>query len=176
LADCPWEYNDKLQGDPMHGGITYPVLSTKDLKELPVNNIADKDCFLFMWVTMPMIQHGLDVIKSWGFTHKTTAFVWVKQNPLGEGIWKGLGHYTMSNAELCLVAIKGHPKRMVKNISQIVIAPRSKHSEKPEEVRNRINQLVGDVNKIELFARQKVKGWTCVGNEINGKDIRDVIK
>lgn len=106
------------------------------------------------------------VIKAWGFKYKTCAFCWVKQNPKSGGIYSGLGHWTNGNAELCLFAKKGTPHRVSKNVKQIVLSPRGRHSEKPAEVRERIVQLMGDGTKIELFARQYADGWDCWGNEV----------
>ena len=165
-ADPPWEYKDKKNNDPKMGGITYPVMNLEDIKKLPISKLTDKDCGLFLWVTMPMLREGLEVIKAWGFNYITCAFTWVKQNPKGYGIYSGLGHWTNGNAELCLFAKKGKPKRIAKNVKQIVLAPRGRHSEKPAEVRDRIVDLLGDLPRIELFARQYADGWDCWGNEV----------
>ena len=120
-----------------------------------------------MWATMPKLQEALDTIKAWGFKYKTCAFCWVKQNPSGVGIYSGLGHWVNGNAELCLLATRGHPKRTCKSVKQIVMAPRGRHSAKPKEVRDRIVALMGDdKTKIELFAREYADGWDCWGNEV----------
>ena len=166
LADPPWQYNDPKGNDPAMGGITYPTMSLDDIKMLPVSELAEDDCSLFLWVTMPMLKEGLEVIVAWGFRYITCAFTWVKLNPSGEGIYSGLGHWTNGNAELCLFSKKGHPKRVSKNVKQIVLAPRGRHSAKPDEVRDRIVQLMGDLPRIELFARQKTPGWDVWGNEV----------
>ncbi len=168
-ADPPWLYDNQKNNDPKMGGITYSVMSLEDIKSLPVQQITEKNCALFLWATMPKLQEALDVIKAWGFSYRTCAFTWVKQNPSGKGIYSGLGHWTNGNAELCLFAKKGSPKRLAKNIKQIILSPRSRHSEKPEEVRNRIVSLLGDLSRIELFARKRVKGWDSWGNEINNE-------
>jgi len=165
-ADPPWRYKDQKNNDPNMGGITYPTMDLEEIKSLPINDISDKDCALFLWATMPLLPEALEVIKSWGFKYTTCAFTWVKQNPKGEGIYSGLGHWTNGNAELCLFAKKGTPKRNEKNVKQIVLSPRSRHSEKPNEVRNRIVRLIGDLPRIELFARQKIEGWDIWGNEL----------
>lgn len=165
-ADPPWTYADPKGNDPKMGGITYPTMTLEEIKNLPIREISEKDCALFLWVTMPMLAEGLQVIEAWGFKYITCAFTWVKLNPKGEGIYSGLGHWTNGNAELCLFAKKGHPKRQAKNVKQIVLAPRGKHSAKPEEVRNRIVSLIGDLPRIELFAREKVEGWDIWGNEL----------
>jgi site-specific DNA-methyltransferase (adenine-specific) len=153
--------------NPKMGGITYPTMTLDEIKALPVQDIADKDCALFLWATMPLLGEALEVIDAWGFKYTTCAFTWVKQNPSGNGIYSGLGHWTNGNAELCLFAKKGKPKRLVKNIKQIVLAPRGRHSAKPPEVRDRIVALIGDLPRLEMFARNKTKGWDVWGNQID---------
>ncbi|KKL74553.1 hypothetical protein LCGC14_2063740 [marine sediment metagenome] len=165
-ADCPWEYEDKaLAGD--RGAICkYPVMNMEDIKRLPVATIADDDCALFLWVTMPKLNECWGVIGSWGFTYKTVAFTWVKTNKNTMGYFMGMGRWTRANAELCLLATKGKPKRIDAGIPQIVINDVMRHSHKPAIVREKIVRLMGDLPRIELFARQKVEGWDCWGNEV----------
>lgn len=165
-ADPPWKYKDQKGNDPKMGGITYPVMDLEDIKKLPISKICEKNCALFLWVTMPMLKEGLEVIEAWGFKYITCAFTWVKQNPSGGGIYSGLGHWTNGNAELCLFAKKGTPKRQAKNVKQIILRPRGRHSQKPSETRDRITSLIGDLPRIELFARQYADGWDCWGNEV----------
>lgn len=165
-ADPPWHYENEKNNDPKMGGMTYQTMGIEDICKMPISKIADKDCALFLWVTMPKLKEGLQVIDSWGFKYTTCAFTWVKQNPSGSGIYSGLGHWTNGNAELCLFAKKGTPKRIAKNVKQIVLAPRARHSEKPPEVRDRIINLLGDLPRIELFARQECNGWDYFGNEV----------
>ena len=164
-ADPPWLYRDTLGGKAMMGATPYPCMTQDEIKNLPIHNLAAKDSVLFLWATMPMLQEALDTIKAWGFKYKTCAFCWVKQNPKNGGIFAGLGHWVQGNAELCLLATKGHPHRVSKSVKQIVLAPRGRHSEKPAEVRERIVSLLGEQNRIELFARQYAEGWDCWGNE-----------
>ena len=158
------------------GGITYPTMSLEDLKNLPVNKIADKDCALFFWATFPKLKEAFEVIDAWGFVYTTNAFTWIKLNPVSKTIYSGMGHWTNGNAELCLFCKKGRPKRMAKNVKQIVEAPRGRHSAKPSEVRDRIIRLIGDLPRIELFARDKTDGWDCLGYDIDGKDIRKTLR
>jgi len=172
-ADPPYPYDNPKSNLPRLGGKTYPVMSLPEIESLPINKIAAEDCTLFLWVMMPKLEEGLKIIKAWGFKYTTCAFVWVKLNPKGVGIYSGLGHWTNGNAELCLFAKRGRPRRLAKNIKQITIAPRREHSRKPNEVREKIIQLVGNLPRIELFARGHTDGWVCVGNSITGNDIRD---
>ncbi len=167
-ADPPWAYHDTLGGNAKMGAMPYPTMTNEEICAMPIGNkIAKKDSILFMWATMPKLQEALDVIKAWGFKYKTCAFCWVKQNPKSGGIYAGLGRWVQGNAELCLLATKGHPHRISKSVKQIVMAPRGRHSAKPSEVRDRIVQLMGeDTERIELFARDYADGWDCWGNEV----------
>jgi len=165
-ADPPWLYDNRKDCDPKMGGITYPVMELEEIAALPVQSISANDCSLFLWATMPKLKEALYVIEKWGFTYTTCAFTWVKLNPSGEGIYSGLGHWTNGNAELCLFAKRGAPKRLNKNVKQIQIYPRGRHSQKPPEIRGEILKLVGDLPRIELFARQKTDGWDAWGNEV----------
>lgn len=160
-ADPPWRYRDLKVG-----GITYPTMTIDEICALPISSISDSDSILFMWATMPLLPEALKVINAWGFRYTTCAFTWVKQNPKNKQIFSGLGRWTRGNAELCLLAKKGHPKRISKNVKQIVLSPRGKHSAKPIEVRDRIVSLIGDLPRIELFAREECNGWDAFGNEV----------
>ena len=114
---------------------------------------------------MPLLNMAFDVITAWGFKYKTCGFCWVKRTKTGK-IHLGMGHYTRGNAELCLIGIKGKkPKFHSRSISQIVESEIRKHSQKPNEIRNKIVELCGDIPRIELFARDSVAGWDCWGLE-----------
>ena len=154
----------------------YNTMSIEEICNLPIQKISDKDCILFLWATMPKLQEAFKVIESWGFTYKTCAFTWIKLNPKAGTIFKGLGRWVQGNSELVLLATKGKPHRVSKSISQIVMAKRGRHSQKPEEVREKIVKLMGDLPKIELFAREKTEGWTSIGYDIDGQDITKSIK
>lgn len=107
------------------------------------------------------------MIDAWGFTYKTVAFCWVKQNRKSPSLFWGLGHWTRANAELCLLATKGSPKRQSARVHQIVMTPVEAHSKKPDVVRDKIVALAGDVPRIELFARQATPGWDVWGNGVD---------
>lgn len=142
-------------------------MSIEEIKALPVGELADKNCALFMWLTFPCLYEAIDVIKAWGFQYKTVAFVWVKQNRKSNGLFWGMGYWTRANAELCILATRGHPKRISPRVHQIIISHVEQHSKKPDEARDRIIALMGDLPRIELFARQATKGWDVWGNEVN---------
>lgn len=163
-ADPPWGAgNTTGRGLVKH----YKTMKLADIWQLPLESIVDKNCVLFIWVIFPMLEEGLKLIRWWGFEYKTTAFVWVKRNKASLGWFWGMGGWTRSNAELCLLATRGNPKRLHANIHQIIDAPVMAHSRKPDEiVRDRIVGLCGDLPRVELFARRKVDGWDSWGNEV----------
>lgn len=146
--------------------LTYGAMNIEDIKNIPVNEIADDDCILFMWATFPKLQEALDVINAWGFQYKTNAFTWVKKNKKADSLFWGMGRWTRSNAEICLLAVKGSPKRLDMGVHSVIYAPIDKHSKKPQETRDRIIRLVGDIPKVELFAREVPEGWDVWGNEV----------
>lgn len=129
-------------------------------------DLADSDSALLLWVTYPQLQEAFKLIRAWGFSYKTVAFVWIKQNRSGHGYFMGLGFWTRGNSEICLLATKGHPKRISKKVHQLVFSPLQEHSKKPDIVRKKIVELFGDLPRIELFARKKEKGWDVWGNEV----------
>lgn len=166
-ADPPWSYKDKALAGNRGAGCKYPVMSLEDICKLPVKELAADDCVLFMWVTMPKLNEAFDVINAWGFKYKTCAFTWVKQNKKSDSLFWGMGRWTRANAEICLLATKGKPKRVSAGVHSVIISHIERHSKKPAEVRDRIVELMGaDLQKIELFARETADGWDCFGNEV----------
>jgi site-specific DNA-methyltransferase (adenine-specific) len=165
-ADPPWSYNDKASAGKRGACYKYPVLDTNGICALPIGGLADENCTLFMWATFPMLPDAFRVMAAWGFSYKTAAFVWVKTNKKADTDFFGMGNWTRANAEIVLLGIKGKPKRIVASVRQIVRTPIMRHSEKLDEVRERIVALMGDLPRIELFARERVSGWDAWGNEI----------
>ena len=164
-ADPAWSYRDKALAGNRGAGCKYPVMSIDDIKKLPVKDIADDNCILFLWVTFPKLDECFDVIKNWGFEYKTVGFTWVKKYRNGTN-FMGMGRWTRANAEICMIATKGKPKRINAGIRQIIESVPERHSKKPDIVREKIVELVGDLPRIELFARERVEGWDAWGNEI----------
>lgn len=169
-ADPPWEYGNKvfrkfrLNKNAGSASYHYDTLTIDQISDLPIQEITDENCILFMWATFPNLPQALQVIESWGFEYKTLGFSWIKKNK-NQGYFFGIGHYTKSNCEVCLIAVKGQPKIINDTLSSVLISPIRGHSQKPNIVRNKIVQLMGDLPRIELFARTKVHGWDVWGND-----------
>ena len=143
----------------------YPTMSIDELKNLSVESIADDNCVLFLWTTDGHLPYALEVMKSWGFDYATIAFVWNKKEKSGKQVCY-YGYWTMKGTEICLLGRRGKVKPIKHNIRQLVEAERREHSRKPDEVRNKIVELMGDLPRIELFSRHKTKGWDVWGNEV----------
>lgn len=165
-ADPPWSSNsqfgrDKKRGNEQH----YPLMTLKEIKELPVSDIANENCILFLWVVDAQLFEAKEVIKAWGFKYKTVGFTWVKKTVLGKDHF-GVGMWTRKNPEMCLIATKGRPKRINAGVRQLQYGSKREHSRKPDEIRDEIVRLVGDLPRIELFSRKKTNGWDIWGNEL----------
>lgn len=167
LADPPWEFRTwSPKGLQRSAENHYPTMKLDDICALPVSDIAAQNCALFLWTTFPNLQNAFKVINAWQFTYKSCAFVWVKKNRVSDSWFWGMGNWTRSNAEVCLLATKGAPKRVSRRVHQVIDTPIEAHSKKPDIVRQRIVELLGDLPRIELFARQDTPGWDIWGNEV----------
>ena len=172
-ADPPWTFRTwSKEGKGRSPENHYGCMSLADIRALPVADIAAEDCALFLWVTDPLLPEGLKLMEAWGFQYKTVAFNWAKLNKsappmllIRDDFFTGLGYWTRANSEMCLLGTRGKPKRVSKSVKRLVISPRREHSRKPDEVADRIVQLMGDLPRIELFARQSRQGWFNWGND-----------
>lgn len=159
-ADPPWEWKTySAKGRKKTADRHYPLMALGAISELPIENLSAENCALFMWTQDAHLKNAIALGESWGFTYKSVAFVWDKQN-------FGMGYWTRKGAEICLLFTKGHPHRKSAGVRQFISEKATEHSVKPAEVRDRIVQLMGDIPRIELFARQKTEGWDACGNEI----------
>lgn len=190
-VDPPWEFevwSDK--GDERSASSLYPVLDLDELKALPMQNIMKPDCVVCMWAITPMLPQAWELGTTWGLTYKTLAFAWIKRTVTGEHWHMGMGYWTRANVELCFLFTQGNPKRDDKGVRQLIAEARDlgqmdlfppiiervgAHSVKPDESYRRMERLV-DGDYVDVFARQKRAGWDAIGNEIDGQDIRDVLK
>lgn len=177
-ADPPWSFNNKKTGGSMKSGAKskYDTMTVDEICELPINSITSDNAILFMWWVGSQPEEALKVVKSWGFILKTmTGFVWIKKTKNWKD-WFGMGFYSRQGSENCLIAIKGKPKRINAGIRSVIEefeeetiqAVSEIHSKKPNIFRERILDLMGELPRIELFAREKFNGWDAFGNEIEG--------
>lgn len=180
LLDAPWKYNSRANHKTRFRGGAYghyPLMSMDEIKKLPIDQLGEDNSALFMWCTFPYLDDQIKLFEHWGYRYRTVAFTWIKTNIKNEKPFFGVGYYTKSNAEVCLLGIRGKMKPISNSVSSVIISPRREHSRKPDEARERIVELFGDVKRIELFARPPlIDGWDTLGNAIDGQDIREVLK
>ena len=166
-ADPPWQYftySEKGKGRSAESH--YQTMPKSEIQRLPIPRISAKDSVLFLWAAAPCLMEAFELIAAWGFTYKTVGFTWIKQCKKSDKLFMGMGFYTRANAEFCLLATKGKTlERKSRSVSSVIVSHIEEHSKKPNEIRERIVTLFGDVPRIELFARQTVAGWDCWGNE-----------
>lgn len=173
-ADPAWQFESwSAAGADRSAQNHYPTMTTPEICALPIDQLAADDCVLFLWATGPMQRDAFAVIEAWGFTYKTIGFTWAKTRDSKAKVSDpasfvmGNGYWTRANPEPCLLATRGSPSRRPEatDIPQLLIAPRGRHSEKPDEAYLRIERLV-EGPYIELFARQTRPGWDAWGNEV----------
>ena len=177
LADPPWHFSvySEATGSGRSASRHYDTMSRLALETLDVPSIMAKDCALFMWTTWTHLPQALALGQAWGLTYKSCAFLWAKQNAKAalrpslaandKNWFMSLGYWSRGNTEPCLLFTQGHPKRLGRDVRQLIVAPRRAHSQKPDEQYALIERLVAGPY-VELFARQPRAGWSMWGNEV----------
>jgi N6-adenosine-specific RNA methylase IME4 len=199
VADCPWSFNDALRHSSVKRGASsnYDTMSLDDIKALPVKDIADPDgSVLALWVPSSILDDGLEVMKAWQFQLKQS-WIWIKVKKQSfkklskqkEIDWDnidwndflsfGMGKISRGCHEVALIGTRGKVNDKIKNKSErsVFFAPNLKHSQKPGILQDKLDRILPDpnLNRIELFARRQRPGYICLGNEIDGLDIRDAL-
>lgn len=170
-ADPPWRFatwSDRGKGRSPEAW--YDCMRLEDIAALPVRSWAADDAVLLLWATDPLLPRALEIVEAWGFTYKTVGFCWVKVNRRSAPPWNerdfftGLGFWTRANAELCLLATRGRPRRLAGDVRRLIVSPRREHSRKPDEAYERIERLCAGPY-LELFARTRRPGWDSWGRQ-----------
>ena len=165
-ADPPWAFTNRSpKGEGRNPNQHYSTMSIEQIEELPVRNLAAENCALFLWVTDPLLDRGLETLRRWGFRYTTVAFTWAKRTKNDNGYHMGTGYYTRANPETCLLGMSGRMRRLDAGVRQLVVEPVRQHSRKPDRIRDDIVRLFGPVPRVELFARASAPGWDAWGNE-----------
>jgi N6-adenosine-specific RNA methylase IME4 len=182
MVDPPWRYKSWTPltvdnaADRRDAEKHYPVMGLNAIKALPVKELALKDAHLFLWTTSPHLKQAFEVLDAWGFRYSSVGFVWVKLKKnfdadqlrfapiIDADLNFGMGHTTRKNAEICLLARRGSPHRLAKNVREIILAPIREHSRKPDEAFERIERYCSGPY-LDLFSRERRPNWTGWGNE-----------
>ncbi len=175
LSDHPWCYDDKATSGERGADFKYATMTMRDLSKLRIGDLAAENSVLCMWATGPLMDEAIRMMRRYGFKYKGILFTWIKTNPKSGGLFMGMGHYSRSNPEFIIFGVRGKLPVQSHSVHSVIMAPRGRHSAKPDEARERIVELFGDVPRVELFARSKCEGWTQTGLEMDGMNVVDFI-
>lgn len=176
LADPPWPfetYSDKGKGRSAEKH--YSTMTLQDICNMPIADLSEDNAALFLWGIWPRIFDANKVGQAWGFTYRSLAWEWIKLTRSGD-VRMGLGYYTRSNCEPCLLFVKGSMPVSDRSIRNVMVTYYTKHSQKPLEQYDRIERLYPTGNRLELFAREKQPGWDVWGNQVQSDIILDGYK
>lgn len=165
-ADPAWTYKDKASAGKRGACHKYDTLTVEEIGLLNVPAIVDTNAALFLWATPPLLPYAERVMEAWDFTYKTIAFTWIKTTKHGK-LHFGMGNWTRANPEHVLLGLRGKMKRQSASVHSVVMAPLAAHSVKPPIIRDKIVELLGDLPRCELFAREATPGWDVWGNEVD---------
>lgn len=173
LADPPWQFMNRTgKVAPEHRRLSrYSTLTLEEIKGIPVSDVVNSQCHLYLWVPNALLREGLEVMESWGFTYKTN-IVWHKIRKDGGPDGRGVGFYFRNTTELILFGIRGKMRTLAPGRRQVNIIKSQKreHSRKPDELYKLIESC-SPGPYLELFARGKIDGWEQWGNETNEYNI-----
>ena len=168
LADPPWQFQNRTgKMAPEHKRLTrYPTMTLPDICALPVEEVADAQAHLYLWVPNALLPEGLEVMKAWGFNYKSN-IIWYKTRKDGGPDRRGVGFYFRNVTEVLLFGVRGKNVRTLapaRSQENIISAMKREHSRKPDEQYDLIERCsFGD--RLELFARGPRDGWTVWGNQ-----------
>ncbi|WP_316228352.1 MULTISPECIES: MT-A70 family methyltransferase [unclassified Bradyrhizobium] len=176
-CDPQWKFLAYSEaGDGRSANVHYKTEGLDRIKDMPVGDLAAKDCALFMWVVDWYLHGAIELMSHWGFEFKTVAFTWAKTNgedvsdPFDESTWHmGQGYWSRANPEMCLLGTRGAPQRLHADVRQLIVAPLRDHSCKPDAWLERIERLV-EGPYLELNARRRRPGWVAWGDELEWED------
>lgn len=170
LIDPPWQFHNKTgKVAPEHRRLhRYRTLKADEIAALPVPRHSREKCHLYLWCPNALLQEGLQIMQSWGFTYKTN-IVWYKVRKDGGPDGRGVGFYFRNVTELVLFGVKGKNNRTLppgRRQVNVIVKRKREHSRKPEELYNIIEQC-SPGPYLELFARERMPGWTQWGDQVD---------
>lgn len=166
-ADPPWGWSSwSKKGEGRSASNHYRTMTLKEIAALPISDLAEDDAVLLLWSINSMLPQALEVMQAWSFTFKSVAFTWAKRSKTDRFWHIGCGYWSRQNTEQVLLGTRGKPKRLARDVRQLVVAPVREHSRKPNEVAESIERLVAGPY-LELFARERRPGWASFGDEVD---------
>lgn len=164
-ADPPWDFSlFSIKGGNKSAQKHYRCLPIEEIMAFPVQDLAAENCLLAMYATAPMLRLQMRVLDAWGFTYKTE-MVWRKVFESGKQTF-GPGYIVRGSHEPILLATRGHPKFVAKNIRSCFDGIRREHSRKPEEGYEIFERMLPRARRVELFSRTDRPGWSTWVDEV----------
>jgi len=161
-ADPPWPFDDLL--DPTRRK-PYQTMTLEAIENLSVSSLVEQNAHLYLWTPNVFLKEALEVMEAWDFVYRLP-LIWVKTTETGK-VFFGLGHYFRNSTELLLFGVRGKMRTLTRNTRNVVFAKREEpHSKKPE-IFYKLIEANSPEPRLELFARQKRRGWKAWGNEID---------
>ena len=165
MADPPWHFETRSKmGEAKSPQAQYDTMSIAQIKNLPVADLAQPDCMLWMWGTNPMLPLQMEVISHWGFKFVTSG-VWIKTTKHGK-LSFGTGYIHRSSHEPWLIGVRGRPDYKSKSVRSALLARVREHSRKPDEAYAMARALIPHGRAADLFSRERRPGWESWGNEL----------
>ncbi len=163
VADPPWRFDIRNEDTTKRNLLPYASMSVQEIQALPVQDLLEENCILFLWCTNSHLHEAFHVLEAWGFQYKTI-LTWIK-TANGNGTHLGTGNWLRNNTEQVLVAVKGRPIVNLTNQTTALVSPvdRGKHSKKPDAFYRMIESLCPQTNRLDMFARIKRNGWEAYG-------------
>jgi N6-adenosine-specific RNA methylase IME4 len=168
LADPPWRFlNSTGKVAPEHKRLArYSTLHLDEIKALPVSMLAADTAHLYLWVPNALLPDGLAVMDSWGFHYKAN-LIWHKIRKDGGPDGRGVGFYFRNVTEVLLFGTRGKNARTLapgRRQVNFLATQKREHSRKPDEIFP-IIEACSPGPRLELFSREKRKGWTVWGDQ-----------
>lgn len=169
LIDPPWRFQNRTgKMAPEHKRLRrYPTMSFEEIAALPIGQYAKTPSHLYLWCPNALLREGLDIMRGWGFRYKTN-IVWYKIRKDGGPDGRGVGFYFRNVTELLLFGVRGSLRTLKPGRTQVnLLATRKQeHSRKPYEV-YQIIERCSPAPYLELFARERITGWTAWGDQVD---------
>jgi site-specific DNA-methyltransferase (adenine-specific) len=178
--DPPYKFKSDFRQDRNRPNIKFcniydGLMDIQNICNLPINNISEDNALLFLWITNRNLCYAKEIMDSWNFEYVTVAFVWVKTT-INNNYAYNSSYWTLPSVELCLLGKKGKAFKNSSTVKQLVMERRTRHSEKPLEVRKRIEILTGkNKKKIEIFGRKTYPEWDTLGNQIFENPLKEYL-
>lgn len=167
VADPPWRFANRTGRSAPEYRKKHRY-QTMDLETIcamgpQVLETAADGSHLYLWVPTALLNWGLQTMAAWGWDFKTSIY-WHKVTGYGISDRSGMGFYYRNVIEPCLFGTRGKVRTLLRNVPNIIHAPKTGHSRKPDAFYSIVERM-SPGPYLELFARQERKNWAQWGDQ-----------